>query len=83
MFNMTISYTSFSLSVLGLRSRSQWLFLEKHCHYSSAFIYGLILTLLHINLKYDNILNNFEFEDFSAKVNVKIMAIFRKPLPSL
>ena len=25
------------------RSRSQWLFLEKHCHCSRAFIHGLIL----------------------------------------
>ena len=36
---MTISWTSLSLSVLGPRSRSQWLFLEKHCHRSSALIY--------------------------------------------
>ena len=27
---MTISWTSLRLSVLGLKSRSQWLFLEKH-----------------------------------------------------
>ena len=30
MFGMTISWTNLSLSVLGPRSRSQWLFLEKH-----------------------------------------------------
>ena len=39
MLSMTISGTSSSLSILGLRSRSQRLFLEKHCHRSSALIY--------------------------------------------
>ena len=72
---MTISWTSSSLSILGLKSRSQWLFLENYCHGCSAFIYGLIL--IHTNMKYDNILNNFEFEGFRAKVKVTV-AIFRK-----
>ena len=51
-----------SLSVRGPRPRSQWLFLEKHYHRSSVFIYGQILILYHANVKYDNILDNFEFE---------------------
>ena len=35
---MSICLTSSSFSVLGLRSRSQWLFLEQHCHCAIAFI---------------------------------------------
>ena len=52
-------------------------FLEKHCRCSRAFIYGLILTLLHTNMKYDNILNTFEFEGFRAKIKITV-AIFKK-----
>ena len=37
--DMTIPRTSSRFSVIGSRSRSQWLFLEKLCHHSSAFIY--------------------------------------------
>ena len=59
------------------RSRSQWLFLEKHCHCSRAFIHGSILIELPTNVKYDNILNNFEFEGSRAKVRVTV-AVFRK-----
>ena len=36
--------------VLGPRLMSQWLFLEKHCHCSSALIYGPILILYHTNV---------------------------------
>ena len=79
---MTISLTILSLSVLKPRSRSQWLFLEKHCHRFSAFIYGPILQLLHTSVKHDNILNKFEFERSRAKAKV-IVAIFRKTLSSL
>ena len=79
---MTISWTSSRLSALGPRSRSQWLFLEKHCHRSSAFIYRPILILYHINVKYDNILDKLEFERPGAKVKVTV-AIFRKTLSSL
>ena len=35
-------------------------------------IYGLILTSFHTNWKYDNSLNNFEFEGFRAKVKVTV-----------
>ena len=56
---------------------SQWLFLEKNCHRSCAFIYGPFLLLLHKSVKHDNILDNFEFERSRAKVKVTV-AIFRK-----
>ena len=36
--DMTIPRTSLRFSMIGSRSRSQWLFLEKLCHHSSAFI---------------------------------------------
>ena len=82
MLSMTISWTRLSLSVLGLRSRSQWLFLDKHCHRSSssAFIYRPILILYHTNVKYDNILDKFEHSRVKVKVTV---AVFRKTLSSL
>ena len=79
---MTISWTRSSLSVLGPRSRSQWLFLEKHFHRSSAFIYRPVLILYHTNVKYDNILDKFEFQRSRAKVKVT-EAIFRKTSSSL
>ena len=53
MFSMTISWSSLSLSVLGPRSRSQWLLLEKHCHRSTALIYYPISIYLHISSGYD------------------------------
>ena len=40
---------SFEMRVLGPRSRSQELFIEKHCHGSSTFINRLILILYHTN----------------------------------
>ena len=75
MFSMTISWIIFSLSILGPRSWSQLLFLEKHCHHSSGFIYGSILLYLHISVKHDKILEKFEFERSRAKVKVTF-AIF-------
>ena len=75
--DMTIPRTSSRFSVIGSRSRSQWLFLEKLCHHSSAFIYKPILILFHTNVKYDNILDKFEFERSRVKVKVTV-AIFRK-----
>ena len=48
--DMTIPRTSLRFSVIGSRSRSQWLFLEKLCHHSSAFIYKPILILYHTNV---------------------------------
>ena len=56
------------------------IFRKKHCHCSRAFNHGLILIL--INVKYDNILMNFEFEGSRAKVKVTV-AIFRKTLSLL
>ena len=55
------------------------IFLEQHCHRSSAFIYKPILIIYHINVKYDNILYKFEFGRSRVKVRV-IVAIFRKTL---
>ena len=60
---------------------SKWIFLEKHCHCLSTFIYGLILILLHTNMKYDNNFNNFEFEGFRTKV--KVTVAIGKTSPSL
>ena len=74
---MTISQMSLSLRILRPRSRSQWLFLEKHCHHSSAFIYRPILILCHLNVLYDNNLDKLEFERSRAKVKVTV-TIFRK-----
>ena len=48
--DMTIPRTSSRFSMIGSRSRSQWLFLEKLCHHSSAFIYKPILILFHTNV---------------------------------
>ena len=59
---MTIPQRSSRFSMIGSRARSQWLFLEKLCHYSCAFIYKPIIILYHTSLIYDNILDKFEFE---------------------
>ena len=61
---MIMSLTSSSLSLLGPRSRSHWLFLEKkqHFHHCSHFIYGPVLTLLHTTVNYDNILDKNEYK---------------------
>ena len=77
MLSMTITWTSSSLSVLGPRSRSQWLFLEKHCRRSSALIYYLISILLHTNIGYDYTSNKFAFQHDRVKVKVAVH-IFRK-----
>ena len=79
MFSMTIPWTSSSFSIHELSSRFRK---KKHCHCSSAFIYKSILILLPTNVKYDNTLNNFEFEGSRAKVKVTV-AIFRKTLSLL
>ena len=47
---MTIPRTTSHLRVIGSRSRSQGLFLEKLCHHSSAFICKPILILLQTNV---------------------------------
>ena len=38
------------------------IFRKTHCHRSSALIYRPIFILFHTNVKYDNILDKFEFE---------------------
>ena len=55
---------------------SQWLFLEKNSSLY-ALIYTSILILYHANVKYDTILDKFEFERFSTKINVTV-AVSRK-----
>ena len=77
MFIMTMYWTSSTLTVPGPRSRSQWIFLEKHFHRSSAFIYELVLIELHRNVKYDNIFHKLEFGVSWTKIKIKV-AIFRK-----
>ena len=67
------------MSVLGLRSRSQWLFLEKHCHRSSALIYYPISIYLHTNIGYDCTSKKFTFQHDRVKVNVAV-TVFRKTL---
>ena len=76
---MTISWTSLSLSVLGPRSRSQWLFLEKHCHRSSAVINYPISIQLHTSIGYDYTSNKFAFQHDRVKVKVAV-TVFRKTL---
>ena len=76
---MTISWASSSLSVLGPRSRSQWLFLEKHCHRSSALINYPISILLHTSIGYDYTSNKFAFQHDRIKVKVAV-SVFRKTL---
>ena len=56
--------------------------LREYCHRSSSFIYGLILVLYHTNVKYDSILDKFEFECSRAKGKVTV-AMFRKTLSLL
>ena len=48
------------------------------CHYSSAFIYRLILILYYTNVEYDNILNKFEFERSKAKVKATAAIFIKK-----
>ena len=67
--------------MIELRSRSQCLLLEKLCHHSSAFIYRPILILCHTNVKYDNILDKFEFERSRAKVKVATVKILKFGTP--
>ena len=76
---MTISWTSSSLSVLGPRSRSQWLFLEKHCHRSSALINYPISIKLHTSIRYDYTSNKFAFQHDRVRVKVAV-TVFRKTL---
>ena len=76
---MAISWTSLSLSILGPRSRLQWLFLEKHCHRSSALINYPISIKLHISFGYDFTSNRFAFQHDRVKVKVAV-TVFRKTL---
>ena len=65
---ITISWTSFSLNVLGPRSRSQWLFLVNVL---------LVLLCFHTNVKYGKSLGKLGFQNHRAKVKV-IVAVLRK-----
>ena len=73
---MTLSQISLTFRVLGSRSRSLWLFLEKNCHRSSVNIYQWIL-IQHTKAEYDNISSKFDFQDPGLKVKFTV-AIFRK-----
>ena len=68
MFNLTIYCTGLSLSVLEPWSTSQWLFLEKRFHRSSALIYYPISIYFHTSIGYDNTANKFAFQFDRAKV---------------
>ena len=63
----------------GLGSRSQWLFLEKHCYCSSTFIYRPILLYFTQMFSMKNILIKFKFQLSRAKVSVKV-AVLRNML---
>ena len=78
MFNMIISWINLSLSILGPRPRSKWLFLEKHCHHSSALIYYPISTELHISIGYDNTANRFAFQRDSVKAKAAVTVFLEK-----
>ena len=72
MLSMIISKASSTFRVLGSRSRSFWLFLEKLCLCSSAYIYwGMIISQA-----------SFYFEGHGLKVK-ETVAIFRKTLSLL
>ena len=73
---LTISWTNLSMSVLGPRSKSQWLFLEEHSHRSGALIYRPILILYHTNVQYDNTLDKYDYKRCRAKV--KFTGYFKK-----
>ena len=81
-FGMTISLTSSTFRLLSSRSRSQWLFLEKLCHCSSAFIYEWLSIWLHTMVGYYKIWDKFHFQPAWLKVKV-IVSIFRKTLSLL
>ena len=76
---MTISWINLTLSVLGRRSRSHWLFLDKHFHRSSALIYYSISIKLHSSIEYDYTSNKFAFQHDRVKVKVAV-TVFRKTL---
>ena len=76
---MAISLISSKLNVLVPRLRSQWIFLENHCHRSIASIFGSVLISLHTNLQYDDILDKFKMEGTMAKIKLTV-AICSKPL---
>ena len=78
---MTISCIVLSLRVLGPRSRSQWLFLEKKKHVialAPSFMDRFCCNFSEI-FSMKNILIKFKFQLSRAKVNVKV-AILRNML---
>ena len=82
MLGLIISRSRSTFRVLGLRSRSLSLFLEKLCQCSNAYIYWSILIWLHTNVGYDIILSKFDFQGPGLKVKVTV-AIFRKTFSML
>ena len=78
MFSMTISWTTLSLSVLGPKSRSQWLCLEKNIVMALVPLYKPILLILHTSVKRGNILDDLEFERFRANVKVTVAIFIKK-----
>ena len=58
-------------------------FLQKLCHHSDAFNYRSILILHLTNVKYDNILDNFEFKRCWAKVKVTVPIFIKKNVITL
>ena len=63
---MTILRINSRFSLIGLWSRSKWLFLEKKNWYCIAFIYGpisvLLFTYYYMYVNYDNILDKLKFK---------------------
>ena len=66
--------------VLGSRSGSLWLFLEKHCHRSNVSVYQWILILFHTSVEYGNILSKFNCQAPGLKVKVTVTIFRKKPL---
>ena len=70
---------NFEFEGLGTRSRSQWLFLEKHCYaLAPSFIDRFCCNFTQM-FSMKNILIKFKFQLSSAKVNVKV-AVLRNML---
>ena len=67
----------YAARLLGPGARSQWLFLEKHCHRSSALIYYSVSIELHTSIGYDYTSNKFTFQLDRVEVKVAV-TLFRK-----
>ena len=69
---------NFEFEGLGPRSRSQWLFLEKHFALALSFIDRFFCNFTQM-FSMKNILIKFKFQLSRAKVNVKV-AVLRNML---